>query len=274
MGTFGVSKDGTKLICCFPTSQVIAALDMADDIKVGGLTHYVRYSCKCGGHMWAYFEAYHDERTTFWCVDLKPDTSKKGQKMYQKAPAPAAHPHPEFFKELFKELGIEPGSAPVVIMPPGTVQDVPANALLAAPMGKVVDHESRENLLKLTMPFTWRNWASKTPFSLLPGLPERRLGHGTPLMVVGGDNKEAVEAMTNWLISLAVDIDELRNEIAAFVYWGNFLIVVSNATDCKRILDTLSGQIAQMKRQRPVLWFCSPAEYEDTRKLQQKKKKK
>lgn len=70
VGVFHPSEDGGKLTAMFPTTGVMAQIDMPEGIKLGSEIHYTRYTCLCHHHQWALATAWHEDHSYSWVIQL------------------------------------------------------------------------------------------------------------------------------------------------------------------------------------------------------------
>ena len=280
-GCFAPSADGTKLICCFPTTRKMVEVEMPKDIQIGGLVNYVRYACQCGGHSWALIDAYHKEGTAVYCVDLSPTKCKKGN--HPGKPAKPGKPGNDFLgsiSQLMKDMAAG-GHQPILALGPGIAEHMPKHILdalkaqgakLIKPPGNMVpppppgsyapgepllpDHESPLALLPATVRYAWQNFPLKKPmlegevFNYhLPVIPTRRVAdpggicRNPPHLACGTDDSNLFPKMQEWLFTLSVELKtESVKGILGMVYWGSLLIVVSQIEGEAR--TTLTKDIA------------------------------
>ncbi|MGV0949294.1 MAG: hypothetical protein ACOYB3_01385 [Azonexus sp.] len=295
MGVFAPDKEGTHLICAFPSTETLAKIDMPDDIKVGGLMSYTRYSCGCNGHRWALLTAFMKDRTTGYCIDLTPQPAPKG-KNGKKAKKTKANPGPvslfDSLQTMLKGM-VASGAKPVLMLGAGITQQLTPEQLqsLQAQGAQIVqatsanppqgaaeapvapDHEDPlADCLPATVRYAWMNWNEKTALPeeeilnfQLPKLPITFAAKNKPPhLAVGTDNLKLFALKQEWVFALAVELkQETRLAIHSIVYWENLLIVVSNAAveARKSLAHDLANTIISMKKFKPNLYMMTRKDY-------------
>lgn len=258
------STEGTKLVCCFPTTGKMAMVDMPKDIKVGGLTSYVRYACQCGGHSWAMVCVYHKDGTEEYCVDLdrtkcksgKPGKPSKGEVVFGSVKNISEH-----IFEAIKAQGAK------VVPPTPEGIGVASDPLMP-------DHESPLALLPPTVRYAWKNFPSKKALvkgevvnHYLPVLPKRHVavpGKTPPHLAAGTSNSDLLPKIQEWLFALTVELKpESVKGILGMVYWGDLLIVVSQTKDEVRLKLTkdIAEAIIAMNKMKPNIYMMTWDDY-------------
>lgn len=296
MGVFSPDKEGTHLICAFPSTETLVKIDLPQDIKVGGLVSYTRYACTCNGHRWAILTAYLQDSSQAWCVDLTPPPPKKASCKKAKG-KPEAPTMLQSIQQLVQGMAAG-GGKPILMIGPGIANNIPPEALEALKAqgaqilqpGMVVpglppqppmklpppqlgpDHEDPLARLPATVRYAWQNWAEKKPLPeeeilnfQLPKLPAAHAAKNKPPhLAVGTNDSKMFNGMQEWLFALAVDVKpESKLAIHAMVFWDNLLIVVSSAA--KEARHALTKDIAEavigMKRLKPDIYMMTRRDY-------------
>lgn len=292
MGILAPDKTGTKLVCAFPSTETLAKIDLPADIKIGGLTSYVRYSCGCNGHRWAMITAFLKDHTMAWCADLTPP--KKGKKC-KGDPQPFPQGDPSLMGPLQQLIqGMAAGGhKPILMLGPGIVGSLPPGALeqlqaQGAQVGQpklpppnlppgegpppVLDHEDPLSRMPAICRYAWQNWPDAKPLPesqiMAFQLPKLLRGQadpsGPPWLAVGTNDGKMFQPMQEWLFALAVELKpETRSNIHAMVYWDRLLLLVTAAP--AEVRKTLAHEIAEavidMGKFKPDLYMLAKRDY-------------
>ena len=295
MGVFAPDKEGTHLICAFPSTETLVKIDLPADIKVGGLMSYTRYSCECNGHRWAMLTAFMTDHTVAYCIDLTPPPAPKGKNGKKaKKTNPEQGPVSLFdsLQTMLKGM-VASGAKPVFMLGPGIIQQLTPEQIqaLQAQGAQVVqatavnppqgaaeapvapDHEDPLACLPATVRYAWLNWNEKAPLPeeeeilnfQLPKLPITFAAKNKPPhLSVGTNDHKLFIPMQEWVFALAVELKpETKLAIHSIVYWENLLIVVSNAAAEARkpLAHDLAETIIGMKKFKPNLYMMTKKDY-------------
>lgn len=222
-GIFVPDSTGTKLVCAFPSTEMLAKIDMPPNLKVGGLTSYTRYTCGCHGHRWALFTAYLVDQTMVWCVDL---AANKMILNKQQACLPCHDLSSACKKGV---VGVKAGKK--------SVKNPPADANCQLRFDLPPAKLSGKDLIKklpATFSHMYCNWpeidldSKKSGGYALPKLPNKKPSPmARSYLAVGANSRNKLNSLVSWLFNLDTELgSSSQSSVYALIIWGDVLLVV------------------------------------------------